>query len=139
MSVYILFFFLYGTATTEIYTYWHTLSLHDALPISPRWFHQPFGHAYIARPVGGLGQLHHNAVGNSHCLMHDPERASAAESREFQSRCRMPLGDIACHVHAAEKERRSAFFWTLQCRQAVGGLFETTPNKLAKPGGDRAQ
>src|SRR3546814_12230893 len=23
------------SATTEIYTYWHTLALHDALPISP--------------------------------------------------------------------------------------------------------
>src|SRR3546814_13733639 len=65
--------------------------------------------------------------------MHDPERASAAESREFQSRCRMPLGDIACHVHAAEKERRSAFSWTLQCRQAVAGLFETHQKILAKP------
>src|SRR3546814_12127620 len=27
------FFFFNDTATTEIYTYWHTLSLHDALPI----------------------------------------------------------------------------------------------------------
>src|SRR3546814_11062953 len=26
--------FVNATATTEIYTYWHTLSLHDALPIS---------------------------------------------------------------------------------------------------------
>src|SRR6056297_2777371 len=30
----IYFFFFNETATTEIYTYWHTLSLHDALPIS---------------------------------------------------------------------------------------------------------
>src|SRR3546814_12456052 len=30
----ILFFFFNDTATTEIYTYCHTLSLHDALPIS---------------------------------------------------------------------------------------------------------
>src|SRR3546814_9300254 len=29
------FFFFNDTATTEIYTYLHTLSLHDALPISP--------------------------------------------------------------------------------------------------------
>src|SRR3546814_16136978 len=29
-----LFFFFHYTATTEIYTYLHTLSLHDALPIS---------------------------------------------------------------------------------------------------------
>src|SRR3546814_14504876 len=27
------FFFFNDTATTGIYTYWHTLSLHDALPI----------------------------------------------------------------------------------------------------------
>src|SRR3546814_17184527 len=28
------FFFFHDTATTQIYTDWHTLSLHDALPIS---------------------------------------------------------------------------------------------------------
>src|SRR3546814_1537547 len=32
--VYSTFFFFNDTATTEIYTYFHTLSLHDALPIS---------------------------------------------------------------------------------------------------------
>src|SRR3546814_11617118 len=30
----VFFFFFNDTATTEIYTYGHTLSLHDALPIS---------------------------------------------------------------------------------------------------------
>src|SRR5881394_4679970 len=30
-----IFFFFNDTATTEIYTGWYTLSLHDALPISP--------------------------------------------------------------------------------------------------------
>src|SRR3546814_17525724 len=35
VSVVIFFFFFFNdTATTEIYTYLHTLSLHDALPIS---------------------------------------------------------------------------------------------------------
>src|SRR3546814_12887193 len=29
-----LYFFVNDTATTDIYTYWHTLSLHDSLPIS---------------------------------------------------------------------------------------------------------
>src|SRR3546814_15684033 len=33
------FFFFNDTATTEIYTYLHTLSLHDALPISPGQLH----------------------------------------------------------------------------------------------------
>src|SRR6187549_4275247 len=32
---YFFFFFFNDTATTEIYTGWYTLSLHDALPISP--------------------------------------------------------------------------------------------------------
>src|SRR3546814_18959480 len=31
------FFFVKDTATTEIYTYLHTLALHDALPISAPW------------------------------------------------------------------------------------------------------
>src|SRR3546814_13008185 len=34
MLVVIIFFVFNDTATTDIYTYWHTLSLHDALPIS---------------------------------------------------------------------------------------------------------
>src|SRR3546814_18350100 len=33
-----MFFFFNDTATTEIYTYLHTLSLHDALPICCEWF-----------------------------------------------------------------------------------------------------
>src|SRR5216110_4044022 len=36
---YTLFFFFNDTATTEIYTSSHTLSLHDALPISRRPHH----------------------------------------------------------------------------------------------------
>src|SRR3546814_12820449 len=37
----VLFFFFNDTATTEIYTYCHTLSLHDALPIC--WIWLPLG------------------------------------------------------------------------------------------------
>src|SRR3546814_5847423 len=40
------FFFFKYTATTEIYTYCHTLSLHDALPVS----HQL---GDLGRPAGG--------------------------------------------------------------------------------------
>src|SRR3546814_3150284 len=32
----LIFFFFNETSTTEFYTYWHTLSLHDALPICSR-------------------------------------------------------------------------------------------------------
>src|SRR3546814_16220858 len=36
----LMFFFFNETATTEIYTYLHTLSLHDALPIVMAEMHQ---------------------------------------------------------------------------------------------------
>src|SRR3546814_20126506 len=38
LTYYVCFIFVFfnDTATTEIYTYLHTLSLHDALPICPR-------------------------------------------------------------------------------------------------------
>src|SRR3546814_19835187 len=37
------FFFFNDTSTTEIYTYIHTLSLHDALPISQGRHEKPIG------------------------------------------------------------------------------------------------
>src|SRR3546814_17713975 len=61
----ILCFFCYVTANTEIYTCWHTLSLHDALPISgargraefelhglavPGWLH-PFDLVQLLHPA----------------------------------------------------------------------------------------
>src|SRR3546814_12908559 len=36
-SIIVVFFLFNETATTEIYTYGHTLSLHDALPICASW------------------------------------------------------------------------------------------------------
>src|SRR3546814_20074674 len=56
MGIMVLFFFNY-TASTAIYTYLHTLSLHDALPISGYLFvieridEQRFGHL-----LGGAGE-----------------------------------------------------------------------------------
>src|SRR3546814_14281991 len=45
-------YFFNDTATTEIYTYRHTLSLHDALPIyDPSRRPQHLGHAPSARPL----------------------------------------------------------------------------------------
>src|SRR3546814_13912598 len=55
------FIFFHETATTEIYTYWHTLSLHDALPIgcqrsarsAPRSRHESAG----ARRMSGYDAI----------------------------------------------------------------------------------
>src|SRR3546814_6425257 len=54
-------FFMNETATPEIYTYLHTLSLHDALPI----FKVHRGGAYRARCAhknGNNGQPHHDLL-----------------------------------------------------------------------------
>src|SRR3546814_20589048 len=53
MSVY---FFVNYTATTEIYTYWHTLSLHDALPISDILSSQ-HGSSWPSRTAGTIGEI----------------------------------------------------------------------------------
>src|SRR3546814_14805699 len=46
------FFFFNDTATTEIYTYGHTLSLHDALPISVIWYTAMFsGLSFLKGPM----------------------------------------------------------------------------------------
>src|SRR3546814_9922964 len=67
----IFFFFFNDTATTEIYTYWHTLSLHDALPILFR--------AALARP-------HAVALGEELALV---RRYLAIEAVRFGPRLRV--------------------------------------------------
>src|SRR3546814_16528100 len=62
-------FFFHDPSTPEIYTYLHTLSLHDALPISAlaRHIHlvgRPDGYLVLAPsrwipPAGGPGDCHH--------------------------------------------------------------------------------
>src|SRR3546814_10720887 len=49
------FFFFNDTATTEIYTYGHTLSLHDALPIS--------GLGAIPRDLQKIDVRRHHGIG----------------------------------------------------------------------------
>src|SRR3546814_12815795 len=53
-SRYVIFFFFNVTATTECYTYTHTLSLHDALPIAAKYLvpSYPIGQVVWARYVG---------------------------------------------------------------------------------------
>src|SRR3546814_12931703 len=52
-------FFFNDTATTEIYTYLHTLSLHDALPI---YFHKSFNFGVVA-----AASLTRPRAGNNAC------------------------------------------------------------------------
>src|SRR3546814_14517578 len=52
-----LFFFFNDTATTEIYTYGHTLSLHDALPIADPRFASDLSDLRRRNPGRSLSQL----------------------------------------------------------------------------------
>src|SRR5213075_3584805 len=63
-------FFLNGTATTEIYTTRHTLSLHDALPI--------YGNGSAGSPGGAT----YEAAG----ALHDVDPRSEEHTSELQSR-----------------------------------------------------
>src|SRR5213075_645310 len=47
--LFLIFFFFNDTATTEIYTTRHTLSLHDALPISYAVQHPGGNHGFLSR------------------------------------------------------------------------------------------
>src|SRR3546814_17978542 len=53
--VYFIFVFFTDTATTDIYTYGHTLALHDALPIDFGGRRRRFG-GHFARSAGGERQ-----------------------------------------------------------------------------------
>src|SRR3546814_16608372 len=67
------------------------------------------------------------------CSSDLPQRAGAAEARELQPRRRMPLGDVAGHVDAAEIEGHALRARPLQRREAVARLFETDPEATRQP------
>src|SRR3546814_11701037 len=76
------FFFFNDTATTQIYTYLHTLSLHDALPIllselhAVHHFHAP-GSGDILNPVvGGESKAQFIIFGGLRCDQDHPIRTS---------------------------------------------------------------
>src|SRR3546814_14861208 len=76
------FFFFNDTATTEIYTYLHTLSLHDALPI----FRNMFGTAkgQVLEQVGEAALLfgfEHRADVHPHPDRHLPRRQDRKSTR----------------------------------------------------------
>src|SRR3546814_90691 len=94
-------FFFNDTATTDIYTYRHTLSLHDALPISPRpWSLPQDGDGAIAARAQHMGEADPGTL-------HLPRAGFAAQLGDdlhhlAEMRCadRLALADeAAAHVH----------------------------------------
>src|SRR3546814_2050178 len=90
-----LVFLFKDTATTELYTYLHTLSLHDARPIFPHERRDPRLFHVVRRDAQNRGDLLHAGVGHgfrgeigfiggSHCLDDDLPRF-AGRSEEHTS------------------------------------------------------
>src|SRR3546814_1766030 len=99
-------FFLNDTATTEIYTDGHTLSLHDALPISDAFGAEIGDHDPLAERVGEIDfravAVHRGTVGD-----------------------REPCGTSGCDAAAVEKIKTPA-------RRAFRVVHRTEPD--ATPG-----
>src|SRR3712207_8079395 len=87
INYFFMFFFFNDTATTEIYT----LSLHDALPISPRRAVDPPGRRGPALPRPDPGDLPaRQADGRLHRQARSEEHTSELQSRQYLV-CRLLL------------------------------------------------
>src|SRR3546814_6786828 len=112
-------FFFNDTATTELYTYCHTLSLHDALPISladDRVEHRP-------GPLQDLGLLHdlphQQLVIGPHqqvLVVVDADRALDPPVRGVQSvRMVLPVEDHRSEEHTSELQSLMRISYAVFC------------------------
>src|SRR3954465_5666872 len=130
-------FFFNDTATTEIYT----LSLHDALPISPHTFTVTFtkdlgnGSFVAARSEEHTSELqsHDNLV----CRLLLEKKNTTAPAR-FRPRHLLPTrrsardNQLCPPARAAERARRGCV-WPYQCRVLSGVFFFNDPAPPEKP------
>src|SRR3546814_1230360 len=90
--------FFDGPATTEIYTYGHTLSLHDALPIHPRERH-------LGRP-----DAHAGGLGHRRCPLRvrlEPRPRDRKSTRELQSLMRISYA-VVCLIKKSTSRAKTA-------------------------------
>src|SRR3546814_11136626 len=113
-------FFFNETATTEIYTYLHTLSLHDALPISARQdrHRQHHAHRQSAQPRKAAARW--DRAGNS--WEHSRAHAGLAKWHGIANRTAVPR-----RLSAAYRQ-----FWSW-CNEAG----PRTATRKSRPGPDR--
>src|SRR3546814_10555415 len=105
------YFFFNETATTEIYTYWHTLSLHDALPIYPQ----------IPRQLAAKGAAVH-AAPPAHADL-KPQLAGAITQDQFHLGIALKAFRHARHFLARALPARHV----AGAIEAVALLFEALP------------
>src|SRR3546814_14054832 len=103
MCIFLLFF--NATATTEIYTYLHTLSLHDALPILDQSRFYPFGDDGFLT----IGEFQYD---NSHIAHRgrraDPSHQALSQSLNRGGRSALPFF-VATAVDAASRRAFHGF------------------------------
>lgn len=78
----------------------------------------------ITHAVGRFGKLTQKAAGRLKRLMHVPQGAGPAETRELKARRGMAFGDRACLVNPNKKEWHAFGTGTLQCGKSVPDLFD---------------
>src|SRR3546814_18105960 len=101
MSVCFFFFFFNDTATTEIYTYLHTLSLHDALPISGGHHVDGHQHAAFTKGRGDAGAWSEDAITEIGVA----GRESDDEATKNPGIARNIMGVLLVHRMVGEDER----------------------------------
>src|SRR3546814_19040193 len=113
------FFFFNATATTEIYTYGHTLSLHDALPISN------------AVRVASDPQAHGRGVivvmGDAVFAARDVRKAATSNIDAFKG---FPRGPLARVTPARSEEHTSELQSLMRISYAVFCLKKKNKNNI---------
>src|SRR3546814_4980088 len=125
-------FLFNDTATTEIYTYCHTLSLHDALPISepvPRTADAP-GHA--GQPLGVRRPLQHRGLVQALsvcCFVQERlQPRSAGESQPGRGAKRSPyFACSACRRCSTVSTPVSRMYWIGPPRNGAKPVPKITP------------
>src|SRR3546814_15995096 len=109
-SIWCFCFFLNDTATTEIYTYRHTRSRHDALPISPAGCQRVDGD-YRTDGISRLAQWRRAGSGRRNARHPDPLHASGIgvglvfQEHHMWRGSLPPLGCVAASFVSADRKR----------------------------------
>src|SRR3546814_10677782 len=102
-----MFFFFNATATTQIYTYLHTLSLHDALPISLLDIEEDHRSQVVTTSIRDFGQRMRflAKLSKAHLRREKARKRSAENTSELQSLMRTSY-DVFC-LKKQSRSRRS--------------------------------
>src|SRR3546814_2307555 len=121
-----IFYFFIDTATSEIYTYGHTHSLHDALPISEGYGGEDIGESVHAPPVIGCGRSGMSTEAPEILLAHYLKTLKLPTfQREYQKLARL------CDTEGVD-HRSEAHTTELQSQMRISYAVFCLKNKIRK-------